>query len=289
MSLMFGDDMFCKYAVSRAVDEDYDDEEEERIAEKALRPFVLTLSPGVDSNRPSRCTSLIIAIGPVASGFIKAHLLDSHAHEVIGRMCQSDTVSVDCESDTMSVDCDSDDQTSPDKSCLVYRLNEPLSHVSIVQCQATVTAEQSFSFTQQLMSSLCLKSVHVIILSTLNRNEYKCALPASDVPDNFLRMLHSQTYLGSRVCEPVEQPNTVDGLPAQLLTYCQINRVPCALFVCYTNLLHVDLDSLKAFNKVLRVEPLNQLSKESVDVERRLSKVVQQLHSANRSLSLMYL
>jgi len=282
MSLIFGDDMFCQYAQSRAVDVDYDDDEQECMAETAVRPFMLSLSPGVDTKSVDGaipCTSLIIAIGPVPAGFIEAQLLDSSAHEVIGCMHSDQS---DDQSDDKSTD------RSTDKSCLIYRLTE-LPHVLIVQCHVTVNAEQSYSFTQQLMSSLSLTSAHVIILSTGNRSEYKCERPAGGVPDNFLRMLHSQAFLGSLVCAPVEQPNTVDGLPAQLLTHCQINGLSCALYVCYTNVLNVDLDTLKAFNNVLLSEPFNLLSKGNVDAERRLSKVAHKLHAATHSSSFIYM
>jgi hypothetical protein len=276
MSLVFGDDMFCQYAVSRAVDEDYDDEE--CTDEPSFQPFIWRPSPGMDTNSTNgsiSCTSLIIAIGPVCAGFIEAHVLDSNANEVIGRLVNDPS------------HC-SDDDASVDRCCVVCRLTAH-PNVLIVQCRVTVTPEQSYSFTQQLMSSLYLPSAHVVILSTGNRSEYKCELPPADIPYNFLRMLHSHAYRGSLACAPVEQPNTVDGLPAQLLTYCQIHRMSCTLYVCYSNTLNVDLDMMKAFDKVLRTEPFSQLSKGSGDVDKRLSKLVQQIHSANQSRSFIYL
>jgi proteasome assembly chaperone 1 len=278
MSLLFGDDVFSAGPLSRAVDE------EEELAEElgdtdSLHPSpVLRWCPGVRpvNKQPVeglQCSSLIIAIGPVATGFVQVYLLESQPSEVIGVIC----------SGLFSSEANSLGQMEPsDKTCFIHRLNDR-PDVLCVQCNVSVHPEQSHLWTQQLLSALCLATAHVTVLSTCSLSEYKSVQPSGDLPRNFLRTLHSRTLQVDQGCVLLEQPNTIAGLPAQILTYCEVYKVLCALYICYTDTSNIETDTIRAFSKLLHLAPFSRLTKDNPKLNEQLTRIVH-LHTDCRTL-----
>jgi len=263
------------YPASRAVEDDDDD-----LADVAeCPPAVVRWSADMrtDESSPLPCKSLIIAIGPVATGFLQVYVLDSQPSDVIG------SISCSFSDDEVSTFTQT---TSSDKTCLIHRMKTQPDLI-MVQCNATISPEQSFSWMQQLCTGLSLAAAEVVVLTTTSLVEFKSAAPAGDLPRNFLRTLCTRAAhrrrTNEQVCTALEQPNTVAGLPAQVLTYCEVHDISCALYVCYVDTTHIEAETIRAFKKLLPLFPFSSIAKENANVNDRLVKLVK-THANHSSL-----
>jgi len=67
-----------------------------------------------------------------------------------------------------------------------------------------------------------------------------------------LRQLRTDNFEGSEaVCPTLETPNVLDGMAAALLTHCQIDGIPAAMFVAIQGDAIVGPDLLQALEPVL--------------------------------------
>ncbi|XP_013414772.1 proteasome assembly chaperone 1 [Lingula anatina] len=252
---------------SRAVDED--DDEEENALETAISPAVLRWSPQVRSeiesspNQCLHCSILIIAVGQAATGFTQCYVL-SQQSEKIGAIC---TGLDDKDTSTLSQDAHSD------KTCYIYRLvHKP--EVVVVQCKTEVQAAQAFSWTQQLFSSININHTYIAVLTCGSVTDFKCDVMVSDLPAPFLRALKTSSFHGQPIAPYLEQPNTISGLPAQLLTHCQVERIAAVLYTCYTDSIHLDMNTMKTFRPVLQVTPLKNVIQIPVNADKLMAEFV---------------
>lgn len=243
MSLLFED--FSIYLSSRAVDEDEDYEGDETITEVISAPVVRWSAKARREMESSgghiQCSSLLVAIGTAATGFLDVHLLSTQPSEIIGAICCGMR---DHEANTLS------QQAHTDHTCFVHRL---VGHPGViaVQCKVDVATGQLFSWTEQIFSRLCAASTTVTVLSTSSITEYRSPLPPNDLPPNFLRSLKTCAVPEPLAAPPLEQPNIVSGLPAQIVTYCQVHQFPCVLYICYTDLSCLRSETMKSFRGLL--------------------------------------
>ncbi|XP_069141745.1 proteasome assembly chaperone 1-like isoform X1 [Argopecten irradians] len=209
---------------SRAVDDDEDEDDDlepfdcdlwMRWSEKAKAEMKATEDGKLE------CHTLIIAIGPAPTGFARAYILHQE-FELLGGLFGG----------IKEHDFNTFQQTSPtDKTCYLYRSTQNR-HVMVCQCNVDITPEQSYSFATKLFAGISMKMNYISILCSCPTSEYKTDIPILDMQPPFLRALKSAKFAGTPLCPYVEQPNVIAGLPAQLLSTCQIHGYRAVLYCC---------------------------------------------------------
>ncbi|XP_078698155.1 proteasome assembly chaperone 1-like [Branchiostoma floridae x Branchiostoma belcheri] len=254
-------------ASSRAVD---DDEEEEEASQKPSPCAVLRWSAQAKqeiSESPNdciECSALIVAIGPVATGFIHTYLLHQET-EILGMIGSGLSENT----------CNAFEQTSPaDATCFLHRLKSAPS-VILCQCNVDVPSEMMFSWTQQLFSCINIHNTYIGVLASAPVSEFRSSVSLSDVTVPFLRGLKTNQFHGKPVCPYLEQPNTVKGLPASVLSHCQVYRVPAVLYMCYSDSIYVEIPAIKAFLPVLKGTPFRDIVQENPHADITLRKLVE--------------
>ncbi|XP_066507671.1 proteasome assembly chaperone 1-like [Hoplias malabaricus] len=113
-----------------------------------------------------------------------------------------------------------------------------LLQVLICQCTSYIAEDQLFQWAEKVLGCIQRRGLSVTLLSDSPLAEYKTPeyLNGSSAP--FLRALKTSTYTGSLPCPLLEQPNIIAGLPAAVLSHCQVHRIPAVLFQCFTDVVH---------------------------------------------------
>ncbi|XP_072514731.1 proteasome assembly chaperone 1 [Salminus brasiliensis] len=240
---------------SRAVEEDdYDDLEEENEEDAQIRREIEEkrevhvrwcpeVSKTAESSEHLHCSDLIIAVGPSAAGFISAYVLSSEGWTQVG------WASLWNERSRGSSRPDAAPQ-SGEPSFVIYQQNSCPS-VLICQCTCYIAEDQLFQCAEKVFGSLQRRSLNVMVLSDSPLAEYRTPdyLNGSGTP--FLRALKTSTYTGNLPCPLLEQPNIVTGLPAAVLSHCQVQRIPAVLFQCFTDVLHPDSVTMETYKPAL--------------------------------------
>ncbi|WAR07124.1 PSMG1-like protein [Mya arenaria] len=241
--------MFCRCLVehvhgagkqeshNRAVDDDDDDIDSEYIETTSVR-----WSPVVQAERlttPDQkvpCQTLVIAIGPAAAGFVQAYILTEQFY-VVGALF----------SGMSDNDVNTFDQTAPsDKTCYIYR-SRSNDQAYLCLCKTDVSDEQYSP------------SLYASILCSTMLSEYRSDVPVSELETPFLRALKTGRFAGTPVCPFLEQPNLLSGLAAQLLTVLQARDVKAVLYVCYTDCLYLDSETMAVFRPLLKTTPIKDI------------------------------
>ncbi|XP_066507906.1 proteasome assembly chaperone 1-like isoform X2 [Hoplias malabaricus] len=124
----------------------------------------------------------------------------------------------------------------------------------------------------------------VTLLSDSPLAEYKTPeyLNGSSAP--FLRALKTSTYTGSLPCPLLEQPNIIAGLPAAVLSHCQVHRIPAVLFQCFTDVVHLVSVTMETY------KPASSCLSTSVKLEACPSvEILQKLTRIYDALSNLYI
>ncbi|CAI9564728.1 unnamed protein product [Staurois parvus] len=210
---------------SRAVDDEdeeqeEDEDEEDREIRRELekkREVTLTWSPETSAtieNSPDHrlgCSSLILAVGDNATGFVSSHILSSGSWEVSG--------SITLWNERCRQQAPGSDSTP--SSCTFYRcITDPT--VMLCQCSCYVAEDQQFQWCEKVLGCLQKSTLKVTILSTCSVSDYKTTESTYNLPVPFLKALKTNCYTDGTPCGPLEQPNIVDGLPAAVMAYCQV-------------------------------------------------------------------
>jgi len=251
---------------SRAVDEEDDDDESPDVN---LLPAVVRWTPKTRSemeksnNQCLQCNTLIVAIGEAATGFAQTYILHQDT-EVIGVL---GTGLDDKDVNTFS------QRSATDKVCHVHRLiHNP--DVLVCLCNTHVAPEQAFSWVHKLFGSLPRENLYVSILTTIPASQFHSECPHNDLPLPFLRALRTSAYKGTPVCPYLEQPNTLTGLHAQILSYCQIHQIAAVVYVCYTDAyVYVDPRTMKIFQPILGTTPIKDVAKAHPKAEELLADI----------------
>ncbi|XP_064628864.1 proteasome assembly chaperone 1-like [Lineus longissimus] len=259
---------------SRAVEDEDDDD-------AALLPHqeqyvCLRWSPETrrifEEKQTLQCSSIIIAVGKAATAFANTYLVENNT-DVIGTICSGMS---NRESNTLC------QRSLRDRTCNIHRLKNK-SDVLLCLCNTIVTPEQAFSWTTQLFSSLD-KSTHVTVISSSHASEYKSDIPSSDLPFPMLTALKTSTFSGKAVCRYLQQPNTVTGLPAQILTYCQSHSLPAVLYHTYTDVLYLDSITINSFKPLLRISPFRDILLKNPRAAEKLAKLTEVDAAADNNL-----
>ncbi|GAB1598077.1 proteasome assembly chaperone 1-like [Argonauta hians] len=243
---------------SRATGDDYYDEEEEEQGESITWTTNIKWTEAGQAkhkNNKLPCSLLVIAIGQVSTGFCQAHLLGD-TNQALGWLSTTTTTT----SDTTTTD---DDDLLSYRNAQVYMCG---SDVVLVQCTKQILPEQSFGWVHKLFDSVQVTSSEVLVLSSAPRTDFRTEASLSLFNEPFLRTLTSSCFASSKkpLCPYLEQPNLIPSLSAQVLTYCEIYKIAAQLFVCYSDLLHVDSIAINKFSPLLNhhnIKPIAQNEK----------------------------
>ncbi|XP_040194912.1 proteasome assembly chaperone 1 [Rana temporaria] len=263
--------------ISRAVDDEEDEDEEEQDEEdreirrelEKKREVTLSWSPETSAaieNSPDHrlgCSSLILAIGDNATGFVSSHILSSGSWEVSGSITLWNER---CRAQVPGTD-------STPSSCVFYRcITDPT--VMLCQCSCHVAEDQQFQWCEKVLGCLQKSSLKVTILSTCPVSDYKTPESTYNLPVPFLKALKTNHYTDGTPCDPLEQPNIVDGLPAAVMAHCQVWGIPAVYYQCYTDITKLDSVTIKAFRPVLSCQSMSLLAAKSEHIAETLKKTV---------------
>ncbi|XP_032242471.2 proteasome assembly chaperone 1 isoform X2 [Nematostella vectensis] len=231
---------------------DDDDDEEEQITkeqEEQLCPqFVFSpqFSKDVGKTEPIECSVLVLGVGEVASTFLEVHFLCGNNSSVAAVI--------------------SDKKTEKNFEYLVKNLRNKRSSLlhqltrnnDVMVCQISSHVEQDkvFYWTQKIFSHI--RPAKVVILTSSPASEYNSDDP-SEIKTDFVKMMKTNAWSNSCAGPDItyiQTPNTVKGLAASVLTHCQIYKLPAALFMCYTESMHVDAQAVEAFRVLFGVKDL---------------------------------
>uniref|UniRef100_A0A1A7Y895 Proteasome assembly chaperone 1 n=1 Tax=Iconisemion striatum TaxID=60296 RepID=A0A1A7Y895_9TELE len=234
---------------SRAVDDDDEDldenEEDEQIRRELdeKRTVQLQWNPDVTESLRSgnklQCSDFILAVGHNAASFLSAYVLASAKWDAVGRALvwneRSRAVT---------------GQASEESACVFYRHTD-VPAVLICQVTCYVAEDQLFQWTEKVFDCLQPRELTVTVLSDGSVADYKTAdyLCSSSAP--FLRSLHTSAFSDQPVCQSLEQPNIVTGLPAAVLNHCQVHRIAAVVYQCYSDVIGPDSVTMETYKPTL--------------------------------------
>lgn len=266
---------------SRAVDDDDEDEEhvtDENEEDLAIRrelerqrevhvSWNSETSPSTETSidKSFACSNFILAVGHCAAGFLSTYVLNSGSWEVAG--------SAKVWNERCTKSSPRPGSLSTDSSCVFYRtVSDPTTLVC--QCTSHVAEDQQFQWCEKVFS--CMEKAHlkVTVLSTCPVASYKTTESVFTLPVPFLKTLTTVEFTQETSCSLLEQPNIVDGLPAAVLSYCQVWQIPAVLYQCYTDAIKLDSITIDAFRPVLSHHNLRCFSKDTSNSKEILKKIV---------------
>ncbi|XP_029556113.1 proteasome assembly chaperone 1 [Salmo trutta] len=266
---------------SRAVEEDDDDLDDENEDERIHReieekrevhiawcPEVAQSLEGSGSNK-LQCSDLIIAVGTNAAGFLSAYVLNTESWDAVGHVSLWNERSRGSSRQSIA-------PLPGEPACLFYQHRD---NPAVLVCQSTcyIAEDQLFQWTEKVFGCLQKRGLSVMVLSDSPVAEYKTPdyLYGSAVP--FLRSLKSSASKSQALCPALEQPNILTGLPAAVLSHCQVHQIPAVLYQCYTDVISPDSITMETYkpallclSKLVKLEPCL-----SADVLRRFAKVTE--------------
>uniref|UniRef100_A0A8C2MZJ7 Proteasome assembly chaperone 1 n=1 Tax=Cricetulus griseus TaxID=10029 RepID=A0A8C2MZJ7_CRIGR len=197
------------------------------------------------------CSEFIIAVGSNAAAFLSSFVMNSGVWKEVGcaklwnEWCRT--------ADTVHL-------SPTDAFCVFYQLKSNPS-VFLCQCSCYIAEDQQFQWLEKVFGSHPRKNMLVTILTCRHVTEYKTSESTCSLPSPFLRALKTQKFKDPVCCPLLEQPNIVHDLPAAVLSYCQVWRIPAVLYLCYTDVMKLDLVTVEAFKPVLSSSSLECLVK----------------------------
>uniref|UniRef100_A0AAZ3QF59 Proteasome assembly chaperone 1 n=1 Tax=Oncorhynchus tshawytscha TaxID=74940 RepID=A0AAZ3QF59_ONCTS len=230
---------------SRAVEEDDDDLDDENEDERIHREIEekrevhIVWCPEVaqsledSGSNTLQCSDLIIAVGTNAAGFLSAYVLNTESWDAVGHVSLWNERSRGSSRQSIA-------PLPGEPACLFYRHRD---NPAVLGC-------------------LQKRGLSVMVLSDSPVAEYKTPdyLYGSAVP--FLRSLKSSASKGQALCPALEQPNILTGLPAAVLSHCQVHQIPAVLYQCYTDVISPDSITMETYkpallclSKLVKLEP----------------------------------
>ncbi|XP_048202181.1 proteasome assembly chaperone 1 isoform X2 [Perognathus longimembris pacificus] len=177
------------------------------------------------------CSKFIIAIGNNAVAFVSSFVMNSGVWEEVGctklwnEWCRT---------------ADTQHLSPTDAFCVFYQLKSDPS-VLICQCRCYVAEDQQYQWLEKVFGSSPRKNMQITILTCRHVTDYKTAESAGSLPTPFLRALKTRHFKDPACCSLLEQPNIAHGLPAAVLSYGQVWRIPAVLYLCYTDVMNLDM------------------------------------------------
>ncbi|XP_071783038.1 proteasome assembly chaperone 1 [Centroberyx gerrardi] len=234
---------------SRAVeedDEDFDENDEDEQIRRELeekREVHLQWSPEVEEllrsgSKRLQCSDFILAVGHNAARFLSVYVLNSANWDAVGH------------ASLWNERTQVGGQTSEESACVFYRHKD---NTSVLICQVTcyIAEDQLFQWTEKVFCCLQQRGLNVMVLSDSPVAEYKTPdyLSSSSVP--FLRSLQTSASSSQALCPSLEQPNMVTGLPAAVLSHCQVHHIPTIAYQCYSDVVTPDSITMETYKPAL--------------------------------------
>ncbi|CAG5117426.1 unnamed protein product [Candidula unifasciata] len=253
---------------SRAVDED--EEEDDVTAVPTIDPVVRwteNFSVEVEKlqDRKIPCTVFILALSVEANAFSDIYL-KPFGYEPVGEILPNP-----------KEDVTSSQSSTTDKTCSINRCRSNPA-VYLCQCKVDILPEHSYAWVKLLIDRFDLLSADIIILTSSGMSGYCSDLPFSDLETPFLRCLKSESFTGFPKCKILEQPNMVTGVPAQLMTFCQVYGYRAVTYVCFKEKRYMDIADIKAFIPLLQTKAVKDITEVNKNAEQMLREAVK-LHS----------
>ncbi|XP_028902535.1 proteasome assembly chaperone 1 [Ornithorhynchus anatinus] len=208
-----------------------------------------TVSEGPDLKQ-FPCSQFILAVGQSPVAFLSSFVLNSETWKVAGSV------------KLWNEWCKTTNSTNPsptDSFCKLYCLKSDPT-VFLCQCNCYVAEDQQYQWLEKVLGSLQKKDLQVTILTTRHVTDYKTPESTLNLPSPFLKALKTKTFNGPVCCPLLEQPNIVHGLPAAVLSYCQVWQIPAVLYQCYSDVMKLDPVTVEAFKPVLSSRSLKSLA-----------------------------
>ncbi|XP_062391566.1 proteasome assembly chaperone 1 [Sardina pilchardus] len=269
---------------SRAVEEDDREDEEDENEEDAeirreleeKRKVHLKWCPEVSqafeasSDKTLQCSNLIITVGTNATGFVSAFILNSASWNRIGWL------SLWNERNRNRNDLMDSPPVPGEPSCVIYQQKE--GSVLICQCACYVAEDQLFQWTEKVFASLQRRGLTVTVLSDAPIAEYKTSdyHHESDIP--FLRALKTSAYKEKVNCPFLEQPNIVTGLPAAVISHCQIHGIPAVVYQSYSDVISADSVTMETYKLALTWTKSIKLEPPTTDILQKFTRSCDDVH-----------
>jgi len=190
----------------------------------------------------------IVAHGKLITSFVKSFVCDEK-HELVAEIQESLLKDVK----------EREPESAPliKSASPVYRLNKGTSYICLC---ADVDMNNANKFRNAILP-LLEKSSHIVIVSAQKASTYLYDRLCSELNIPFVRCLQSSTYQSGNISAPyLEQPNFVTGIPAAILSWCEVFNVPGILYCCFTDTHEVNSISSEPLIKIfssLSVEVLD--------------------------------
>ncbi|XP_034033367.1 proteasome assembly chaperone 1 [Thalassophryne amazonica] len=185
------------------------------------------------------CSQFILAVGHNATGFLSMYVLTPARWTKVGHATVWNERSRAC-AGPADLDC----------RCVFYRhKDKPL--VWICQVSCFIAEDQLFQWTEKVLGCFQQRELNVMVLSDCSVIDYKTAdhLDSNSAP--FLRAVCTSTFGGRPLCWSLEQPNIVTGLPAAVLSHCQVHHIPSVLYQCYSDISSTDSVTMQTYKPTL--------------------------------------
>ncbi|KAF7646740.1 hypothetical protein LDENG_00183320, partial [Lucifuga dentata] len=163
-------------------------------------------------------------------------------------------------------------QSSEDSTCVFYR-NKDSQSVLVCQVTCYIAEDQLFHWTEKVFGCLQQRGLNVTVLSDSSVAEYKTADYFSSSSAPFLRSLRTGASIGPPLCQTLEQPNIMTGLPAAVLSHCQVHHIPTISYHCYSDVIGPNSITVETYKPVLAgLAKSIQLASPNPDVLRKFVK-----------------
>lgn len=255
--------------ISRAVDEDEEEEDDDTVS-SVDRNIVLKwehrAAKEFDKSGDKlrlKCKVLVIAVGPIACGFVRACLLPRESTRL-------GTLTYEEHPGTVQ----EEEQRRASRS-IISELHRSSFSKEAVFClnHDPIPAEFTFQFTHLLFSNVCNSDIQIAILYARHVAEYQSSVSTAALSVPFLKSLKSSAFSSITACSLLEQPNTVSGLPASVLTHCQVLNIPAVLYTSYTDVMDVDSVNMCVFKPILKSRPFNNVIHENPNRDKYIMDV----------------
>ncbi|KAK0148781.1 Proteasome assembly chaperone 1 [Merluccius polli] len=187
------------------------------------------------SSNLMQCTNLIIAVGSNAASFLSVYVLTSESWEAVGHasLCNAGNQNI----------CG---QTSTEPACVFYR-NKDIPAVIICKISGYIEEDQQFQWTEKVFGCFQQNGLSVTVLSDSPVAEYKNVDFASSSSTPFLLCLQTNSSTINPPCPLLEQPNIFTGIPAAVLSHCQVNQIPTVAYQCYSDAISPDSVTMETY------------------------------------------
>jgi len=249
---------------SRAVDED-DDEDDSPSAKISCEWSWLK-----EKESCLKCSQLLMATDDMTEAFLRVYVLNSDHAEVAKLRILTSSCNLDVEIEKP--------RRAEEKSCVIYQLTG--CDICVATLPSNLMPEHTYEITKELLSHISQHSLHITVLSSSAATTYKTE--RYDIQTPFLRCLKTSYCKSDAVSPYLEQPNTVEGIPAQVLTQCEIQGISACLYTCYKETMFLDADSLHVIQNALKKTDLSSVLKENPNAKEEIRKLLENNARSNQ-------